>query len=242
VDDIDRRLSISTQLDKYTEEYSFFDAIEPHNLLEESKHKESKLTLGEVCCALSHVAIYKDIVKSELGYAVIIEDDAKIYDSIKKYSKKLESLHKRFDVIILGYSKVDSRIMHKMQFIRPLLRLTFDNIKVGFPYKQWKCGTVAYSISNKGAEKLQRVNCFGTNTADDWNYFEENDLLIGHFIPPFISEDFATFGSSLEKDRNTFKSRNIFMRYMAGVIRHLYLPLRYIQYIKRPWLNSHDHK
>lgn len=232
VKDVDRKLSIKTQLDNLCENYVFFNAIEPGTIEDSIKRNNSKLTLGEKCCALSHVKICEKISQEHDDFSIILEDDAFLCDGIKDKYQQLKTLHNSFDIVILGYSKVTTNLLKKMQFIRPLLKIKIEGTPVGFPYKQWKCGTVAYSISKSGAKKIAKLNHSGMNTADDWDYFEKNNVLIGHYLPVMIAEDYLNFTSSLEHERGSFRSRNIFFRYMAGLIRHLYLPFRLYKFIK----------
>ncbi|EMO4451705.1 glycosyltransferase family 25 protein [Klebsiella michiganensis] len=230
--DTKRRESIEKQLSKIKSTYSFFDAIEPEQLPDSVKANGSSLTLGERSCAYSHVKISHEIYNSQAPYSIVMEDDAEIHESLDEKAETLSRLHEFFDVIILGYSKVAFNKRRQMQFIRPVLKLKINNSAVAYPYKQWKCGTVCYSISHKGALKLKKINMEAAKTADDWDFFEKSGLIIGHYLPIFVTENYTSFGSALEEDRNTYKNRKYFLRYMAGILRHTFLPLRYIQFLK----------
>ncbi|HBS6040826.1 TPA: glycosyltransferase family 25 protein [Klebsiella aerogenes] len=235
--DTKRRESIEKQLSKSRTKYSFFDAIEPEKLPENVKANGSNLTLGERSCAFSHVKISHEIYNSNVPYSIVMEDDAEIHDNLDEKDETLLQLHKFFDVIILGYSKVISNKRRQMQFIRPVLKLKVNDCTIAFPYKQWKCGTVCYSISHKGAKKLKEINVEAAKTADDWEFFEKSGLIIGHYIPILVTENFKSFGSALEADRNTLKNRSYFLRYIAGILRHAYLPMRYMHFLKMKCLH-----
>ncbi|CAH6034980.1 hypothetical protein AN2363V1_1725, partial [Klebsiella oxytoca] len=230
--DIERRKSIRKQLSQSKLNYSFFDAIEPEDLPQSVKVNSSTLTLGERSCAYSHIKISNKICKSKVPYSIVMEDDAELHENLDDKTESLLRLHEVFDVIILGYSKVEYKRHRQMQFIRPVLRLKVNNYSVAFPYKQWKCGTVCYSISHNGSLKLQEINQNAEHTADDWYNFEKAGLTIGHYSPIFVTENYESFGSSLEAERNTYKNRSFFLRYTAGVIRHLFLPFRYMHFMK----------
>ena len=230
--DTKRRESIEKQFSKVKSSYSFFDAIEPEQLPENVKDNGSQLTPGERSCAYSHVKISHEIYNSNAPYSIVMEDDAEIHENLDEKAENLQRLHEFFDVVILGYSKVIFDKRRQMQFIRPVLKLKVNDCAIAFPYKQWKCGTVCYSISHKGAQKLKEINEVAAKTADDWDFFEKSGLIIGHYLPILVTENFNNFGSALEEDRNTFKNRSYFLRYMAGIVRHSYLPMRYMQYLK----------
>ena len=232
IKDTNRRESIEKQFSKIKSKYSFFDAIEPEQLPENVKANASHLTLGERSCAYSHVKISHEIYNSNAPYSIVMEDDAEIHENLDEKAETLLQLHDFFDVIILGYSKVIFNKRRQMQFIRPVLKLKVNDCAIAFPYKQWKCGTVCYSISHKGAQKLKKINEMAAKTADDWEFFEKSGLIIGHALPILVTENFNSFGSALEEDRNTYKNRSYFLRYIAGIVRHAFLPMRYIQFLK----------
>ncbi len=88
--------------------------------------KESRGTLihqGCVGCTLSHVSIYRDVLKLGLPYAMILEDDAVVLPSAKEYIlhninaiyKYIEVTprNKNFDDKIDGDNDHPSRVMHE---------------------------------------------------------------------------------------------------------------------------------
>lgn len=232
--DLARRQSIKEQLaiKGGNVEYTFFDAITPSNLSEKIKFNKSKLTDGEKCCALGHVLMCQDLLQSEDEYRVFMEDDAKLdFNDFNGLDDALQYFHDSFDVVILGYSKVDDKLKNKIQFFRPLFCVaSFKMFFVGIPYKQWKCGTVCYSISVKGAKKIIQLNSNCSNTADDWYQFEKMGLKIVHLMPIVVTEKYNSFASNIESGRNTFKQRSLALRYFAGVIRHVYCLYSYLKY------------
>lgn len=227
--DFERKFSIENQLNIQKLNFSFYNAFEPHTLPDSIKRAEN-LTAGEICCALGHVKICEEFIEESSGNDIllIMEDDAKIHADLNKKKQYLTELHKVFDVVILGYSKSDDKLYKKMQFFRPVLKYKVsDGFFAGIPYKQWTCGTVAYSVSQRGAEKIIKINSAIDCKADDWPYFESMGLKIAHALPNFVSEDFQVFPSSLENERKTYVKTNILKRYFAGIVRRLYLPITY---------------
>ncbi|MBL0443869.1 glycosyltransferase family 25 protein [Aeromonas veronii] len=232
--DIKRRDSISEQLSQLDGMvfYNFFDAITPSYLPENIIKSDSLLTGGEKCCALGHILMCKMLIDSNEQYRVFMEDDANVdLEKFKEIEPALKFFHKKFDVIVLGYSKVDEELKNKIQFFRPLFRvLRYKNYNIGIPYKNWKCGTVCYSISKKGARKLVKINADCLYTSDDWNQFAKNGLKIAHLMPLAVTEQYAKFTSSLESERKTFKQRALLLRYGAGLFRHISCFIEYIKY------------
>ena len=96
-----RRKSISQQLDLLRLEYEFFDAVDGSILGNEElsslynkkwakRHVGRPLLPGEIGCALSHIGIYRKIVKEKIPYALVLEDDTQLLPSIVQGLKKLE--------------------------------------------------------------------------------------------------------------------------------------------------------
>lgn len=90
-DSSDRRAHISQHLDRKGLGYELFDAIDGHKLLPEDSKKLSVdraikefgrgLTPGEIGCALSHIALYEKLLKSDRREFLILEDDAELTDA-----------------------------------------------------------------------------------------------------------------------------------------------------------------
>jgi len=234
VSDVSRRDSISEQL-KHLDGiafFNFFDAITPSCLPENIIRTNSLLTGGEKCCALGHVLMCKMLIESNDPYRIFMEDDAKVdLEAFKEIESALSFFHNDFDVIVLGYSKVDEELKRKIQFFRPLFEvLKYKKYKIGIPYKNWKCGTVSYSISKEGARKLVEINAGCVYTSDDWYQFAKKGLKIAHLMPLAVTEQYAKFTSSLENERNTFKQRAILLRYGAGFFRHIFCFIEFIKH------------
>ena len=96
------------------------------------------LTPSQIGCAASHVSIWRHMIKNDINYALIMEDDA-CFD--KKWREKLSGItDKTFDSILL----------YSSEHTNPL-------------YKWKKCrehvGTVSYIISKSGAIKILNMYC-----------------------------------------------------------------------------------
>lgn len=230
LNDTQRRNSIKSQCDSLAIAYEFFDAYTPLDIPNDILLKSNKdMTKGELACAYSHLMMYQKIIHHKKSFEIIVEDDAFFDKKISIDFDELEKLHSYYDVIILGYSKVDDKLKKHMKFIRPSLKRYIENYIVRIPYKQWHCGTVAYSISLNGAKKLLDINYDLKAPADYWDLFECNGLKVAHYREIIVTEKFNEFSSHIEHDRKTFKNPILLKRYIGGLLRHLYLPITYFK-------------
>ena len=97
-------------------------------------------------CFLSHILIWKDMIKNNVKYAIVLEDDAKLLDNFKNnLDQILQNLPKSFDYISLFHfsPNQDGFIKNLPKYNKDLYR-----IKIGL----W--GTTGYLIS------LQRAKNF----------------------------------------------------------------------------------
>jgi glycosyl transferase, family 25 len=111
----DRRKHIESNLRKLGVDAERVSAIDGKTLTKEyisevynekkclKKHRK-KLTPNEIGCALSHLKIYKNIVKNNLDGAMILEDDVKLdnrFVSAIKQIEKLKKLDSKSSAVIL---------------------------------------------------------------------------------------------------------------------------------------------
>ena len=240
----DRKKSISMQLDSLGLKYEFFNAINPKKNIEFQKNYNSNLaksiykrdlTLGELGCSLSHKFIYKKLSNDNCDYYLILEDDAIISKDIVVLLNNLSRIDEKWDVILLGYSKVSPLYYKKLNKFHPTgsYIFKFKDYSIGRVYKNSTCGTVAYLITKNGANNfLKESDKYVFNLADDWLFFEKKlSLKIFHCRPFLVFEDYLTFDSSIEKDRSEIskKSLNVFFKnqlmYLRGYFRFLFIYL-----------------
>lgn len=215
-DELERRRSISTQLDKQSIDYSFFNAIDLRGekaVLKEGFYSkiEAKINIGrdmtpgEVGCAASHRYVYDQVLKDKLDFALILEDDAILKCDLNKILKMVEIVTCEWDVLILGYSKItesDHDFVDKMEPVGDF-RLEENGFRFGRVWRNWTCGTVAYVISKSGAEKMLDAADRVQALADSWGFFEKSyGLKILHCRPLVVYEDFLAFESSIQNDRS----------------------------------------
>jgi len=81
----DRRKHIESEFGKHNVNYEFFDALTPDLAKPYAERlsldlASANLTPGELACMMSHVAIWEKIIKENLAYATIFEDDIYLGD------------------------------------------------------------------------------------------------------------------------------------------------------------------
>ena len=124
------------------------DTIDKNQLLKDNQITPSmyeKLRSGAIGCALSHIALWKQLVSSQDPYWVIFEDDITLTNDVdQQLNLFLSHLPDDFDIaqIYLSKNRDVSNLSHN--------QIVNEYVKTGYPQN----GTVAYIISRKGAKKL----------------------------------------------------------------------------------------
>lgn len=249
-EEVKRRQQIAQQLNDKKIPFKFINAVDLRNTDSDSltsiyssklakKRLNRELGKGEIGCAISHINIYKDFLTSDKEWALIIEDDALLHRLTLKKLREMCLLPSNIDAIILGYSKVSHEEEAKLYWIYPIKgTYLVSGHKVGTPFKQTACGTVAYLIHRNGAKKLLKKfkshSQLITTFADDWEFFEkECNLKILHCRPILVFEDFTNLTSSIENDRTALlsnngkkKSSSIISHVLKGIIKRIILLFR----------------
>ncbi|MEW7314948.1 glycosyltransferase family 25 protein [Buttiauxella gaviniae] len=89
--DIDRRKEMALLCEEHSLSYEFINAVDGRKLPLEvativtHDFHNSKLTRGEIGCALSHLNIYSKMVAEDTPHALVLEDDALFDASIHDY-------------------------------------------------------------------------------------------------------------------------------------------------------------
>ena len=98
---VDKRNRISNLCEKLKMDFEIFTAIDGSKLDESFirsnvyDYQNCFLTNGEIGCALSHIGVYREIIRRDLPYALIIEDDAildnRTLDFMRDFEKKTKN-------------------------------------------------------------------------------------------------------------------------------------------------------
>ena len=106
----ERKLEMIKQMKKIKFYYSFFNAIDglkltKNELREKYSKKDSffhcnrELTLGEIGNALTHIEIYNKIIKENIKYCLIMEDDIGIRKNFDEILKRVSKFPKDWEII-----------------------------------------------------------------------------------------------------------------------------------------------
>jgi glycosyl transferase family 25 len=240
---VDRREAISKQLGGHKGCWRFFDAIVPGETAGTSWSLDAGarsakvlgryMTRGEFGCALSHLQVYSAIANGKHDAAIVLEDDALVSGDLFQICEAVINAA-RFDVLLLGYSKVNAHDQCLRNLTEPMLKIAqVFGRDVGLAYRERRSGTVGYLITKEGARKLQRIQGDVVTVADDWPYFRQKGLDIRHARPAVILEDFFSTESSIDKDRvlveknwsRKFQTLRQFCKVVRGFIWRIHLRL-----------------
>ena len=152
------------------------------------------LTLGQIGCALSHIAAYQRIIELKLPYALIVEDDCILPHDINLLLAQLEMTIEPGEAIQL-YNWA----------LRPSEFSTRNAVHIGshrlyYPMQMSGIGTTtAYVITREAAEKLTKLNAPVKTAADNWSFFQSHGAVsavrILHPSPVKIVPFESTIGS-----------------------------------------------
>jgi glycosyl transferase family 25 len=173
--DVARRNSMCEQLESLGLDYEIFDAIRGSDRIEDPRWYDDaaarrlenrSLRPGEVGCALSHAAVYAEIVKRGLPWALILEDDAVLRQDLPQVLSTIEqgagaqgqliSLS-RCDAYRPGTTK---NLVGEFRLVTPIL------VKEGSIAQ-----TVGYVISLKAAKAIAEINIPVKFPADSWGHY-----------------------------------------------------------------------
>ena len=102
---------------------------------------------GEVGCYLSHLGVWKDMIKNNYNNVIVLEDDVFSNMTSQQINKNLDYLPLDYDVAHLGwFSRYEGNYLKKStNWVVPI----DNNERFSMIY-----GTYSYMLSNKGAKEL----------------------------------------------------------------------------------------
>ena len=200
--DTERKKNIVNELAKQNiKNYKFIEAVDGNNLSKEdlknclyiNKKKiniwNEKLTLSQIGCALSHIKIYQDFIKSNKKYALVFEDDAIFLENFTLNLQRLIIKNFKFEKQIFLLSELK-------EFIRkPIDKMgKYEAVKVTNAFF-----THAYLINKEAAKSILKFNYPVKTVADNFVYFKIycGVNLIG--LNPFlIDQDKKNFNTTID--------------------------------------------
>lgn len=201
-----RRTEISEQLDYLGLPYTIFNAVYGDTLsnkeLTESYNKNRAineshdLTLGEIGCALSHIGVYREMIKRNIQHCLVLEDDARLSDDIVEILPKLAERYSydKPQVVMLNYvEKYQRRGMIRLDD-KHYIASTYGGCKNAHGY------FLTLSAANNLSENLFPVWL----VADRWERFHEKKIIQLKCILPYCIglSKYARL-SNLDSDRIT---------------------------------------
>ena len=143
------------------------------NLSKEKSPTGEGLVPGEIGCALSHLEVYKDILKEGYKNALILEDDITLDPEFRgQLTQSLEELPENWELLYLGCSYYRTKISFstalRIRIFYPILFLIgfkkYNPKKLRYKYPRpysnnldlagWHFGSYAYAVTASAAEKI----------------------------------------------------------------------------------------
>ena len=203
----DRRKHVEKQLKGLPwVSYEFFDAIDAKNLtaseISELATKETHhLSLGEIGCAASHLAVYKKMIADNVPYAVVMEDDVLIGKAFKTIGsliiENIFSLNEEPTVLLLN--SMNSTYYYKRA------RYDFGTHKLHKAIDSKN--TEAYVLNLAAAKKILPALEPIHIAADNWKIILHlcRDVACLACIPHLATQNIEDFSSGLEAGRQEMR-------------------------------------
>ena len=164
-----------------------------------SKSRHRNLTPGEICCALSHIAALKRVVRRNMPYAIIMEDDAVIGDQFERFvAEDLQAFLSKCDIVKLeGFDGTSNPK-------RGLLVAHGACASLLVPFRP-TMGSAAYAVTRAGAIGLLKRFCTLSDPIDLMLvYYEWHRMRYGEVRPVVVSQD--AVASSIASERELRQS------------------------------------
>ena len=215
---------MKAQLDRLGIRYSLFDAVLGRERIDSASWYDAagamrsegrRLGAGEVGCALSHAAVYGQIVTQGLPWALVLEDDAALHDDLPAVLERLECgvieqgdliFLERCDYVRPGTAK---RLVGQYRIAQPMF------VRAGAAAQ-----TAGYVITNAAAEAIRTTNVPVRFPADSWGHYR--GLVRFRGVQPTLTliQQSPSFGSTIVEGRH----RPRFKRHsLAGLLAHDFL-------------------
>lgn len=202
---IERRKSITSQLEKLGLQYEIFDAVRGSSLSE--KELVEKVDMQEVAkypnwltqnmlgCSLSHLGVYKRIAESGSDWHLVLEDDVELDPAILPFMEAFKKTGNTFqDHVVLLYGvKLSGKIILDKESLFEKAGRTIHKVQ---PHQ--KVGsTGAYFIHKATARKMFENNPLVKVAPDTWHFFrDQGSIQQLNCVYPFLSRP-ALFESTI---------------------------------------------
>jgi len=158
-----KRLSMQKQCDSLGLKFHLLDAVDGaglslENISTVASEREAAKTIGrvltaaEIGTALSHLAVYKQLLGRQWEYAVVLEDDVLIDSTMVDFLDTIPMLPKDWELILLGHHPERSLFIEAKGLFGSQTSLNASMKCVRF--SEFPYGAYAYLINRSGATKL----------------------------------------------------------------------------------------
>jgi glycosyl transferase family 25 len=171
----ERRAFMRRQLESLCLDYEFIDAIRGTERIDDPRWyddasarqlEDRSLRAGEVGCALSHASVYAEIVKRQLPWALVLEDDGILHPDLPMVLRALENgIIEQGDLVFL--ERCD---YYRLGSAKPLFE-TFRIVNPIFIRHGSDAGAGGYVITYKAALAIKDINIPVHFPADNWGYY-----------------------------------------------------------------------
>jgi len=182
-----------------------------YNSAETKKNIGRDMTLGEIGCALSHLAIMREVVNQD-HIALILEDDIDLKIDEVMLNKLIRKFPSKWECMLLGHHSRYSRGEEGIKSVWYKKELAYGIHCLRFAERP--SGGYGYLINKSGAEKILARYDKITKPVDVW----QDDILNIYGVTPTLVniENILTTKSNLDNERektirenNKYKTKKI---------------------------------
>ena len=181
---------------------------------------------GEIGVFMCHFRLWEKLSKDlTQDYHLILEDDFLPQATAKEIDEIINCTKNKYDVIILGYSKVDSQLEDAISIINPIKAKYFSGPhKLGRKFHESTCGALSYVVQDSFFDKVIVNAEKPSYLIDDWSIFKKMGVKILHVSPLCFYEDYKNMSSNIDQsgrfspDYSKIKKRNSVYK----VLRYIY--------------------
>ena len=178
---------------------AYYAAIESH-----FKCNKSLMTPGEVGCALSHVGVLEQFLKSNKKFALIIEDDVIGTDEDLGYIEEVTSYLDDYSILICG-GQLYNHLTKRLVYGKRLVEKVYEVADASKPYVSSTC---CYVVSRNAAERIIKHQKNSLTVADDWSSFF-GDAKFNFYFANILQHPQDQSLSNIEAFRSRKKQRGL---------------------------------
>ena len=145
------------------------------------------LNPGEIGCTLSHFKCYRELLKSDSPYVLLLEDDISIINDFSHVEQIVKHLPDNQPWVLFLSADYWFTSLKKLN----------DQLSLAKVYDA--VGTYAYVINRVGAKLLLEKNPLPSSVADNWSLYRRQGLHLYAVKPYMIDANIESFDSSIEQ-------------------------------------------